>query len=107
MKRIVLTIMALTIALATVAMIPASQSHAYKEAPPSTVADANGDMQGPEHSAAESFQECLRQGCSSNDCSAATQNGFTCKTWRCFKGCLSGKGFRGSCHEELPNTCKY
>jgi len=107
MKRIMLTLMALTIALATVAMIPASQSHAYKESPPLTVADTNGDIQGPEHSATESFQDCLRQGCSQNDCLAATQNGFTCKTWRCFKGCLSGKGFHGSCVKELPNKQRF
>jgi hypothetical protein len=48
---------------------------------------------------AQGFHECLAEGCSSDQCAAATQNGFTCKRWRCFEGCMDGKGFDKPCIE--------
>jgi hypothetical protein len=56
---------------------------------------------------AETYHECVAKGCGSNDCSAATQNGFTCKTWKCFKSCLRGKGFTKGCMDYLPDNAKF
>lgn len=46
---------------------------------------------------AETFQECRAQGCNERDCAAASQNGFTCASWRCFKRCVDDSGFPGGC----------
>ena len=55
---------------------------------------------------AEDYHECMAKGCSSKDCQAATQNGYTCKTWTCFKKCLRGKGFTKGCYDYLPDQAK-
>tara|TARA_B100001250_G_C19059196_1_gene469259 strand:- start:33 stop:398 length:366 start_codon:yes stop_codon:yes gene_type:complete len=56
---------------------------------------------------AETYHECVAKGCSANDCSAATQNGYTCKSWKCFKSCLRGKGFTKGCYDYLPDQTKF
>jgi len=45
--------------------------------------------------------ECAQNGCSMRDCTAAYQNGYTCKAWKCFKRCMSSKGFYGSCYDDM------
>ena len=45
-------------------------------------------------------QECAKNGCSIRECSMANQNGYSCKAWKCFKQCMSGKGFAGSCYKD-------
>ena len=44
-------------------------------------------------------QECAKNGCSIRECSMANQNGYSCKAWKCFKRCMSQKGFAGSCYK--------
>jgi hypothetical protein len=56
---------------------------------------------GVEAAHAEDLHECMAQGCSTDDCISAIQNGYTCKTWRCFGRCMAGKGFRGSCYDDM------
>lgn len=56
---------------------------------------------------AESFQECLANGCSAKECSAASHLGDTCSQWRCVKGCLNRNGISGMCHtQEDEEGCK-
>lgn len=44
--------------------------------------------------------ECQKHGCSARQCAEASQNGYSCKAWKCFGRCMRTKGFYGSCYEQ-------
>ena len=57
---------------------------------------------------AQTYQECIADGCSSSDCTTVASNSqFTCKSYKCFKSCFRGKGFSGSCYDYAGNQEKF
>ena len=55
------------------------------------------------------YSYCLSQGCSSDECLAAAQDGIECSGWQEYERCMEGKGFTPPCAdyvEEDKDDCK-
>jgi len=57
------------------------------------------EEQAQRRARAHSFNGCVADGCNSDTCATATQNGFCCIAWSCWTTCLETAGHWGNCFE--------